>query len=181
MPRASGTQRSTCTKSGMQRRSRTRTSHGGPENSKCAYQEAFRDLDRALKDFVKSRKGERKGKRLGFPRRKRKGRCRDSFRLTGIIRCAGNTVTLPRLGTIRTHESTDKLASKLEDGSARILSATVTQTAQRRPAGRRGPLVPVVQDLLGVRTAKAKPDARRADLPLRDLRPHGRPGRERGP
>jgi putative transposase len=37
------------------------------ENSKCAYQEAFRDLDRALKDFVKSRKGQRKGKRIGFP------------------------------------------------------------------------------------------------------------------
>jgi putative transposase len=101
------------------------------ENSKCAYQEAFRDLDRALKDFVKSRKGGRTGRRLGFPRRKRKGRCRDSFRLTGIIRCAGNTVTLPRLGTIRTHESTDKLADKIEAGTARILSATVSRTAHR--------------------------------------------------
>jgi putative transposase len=30
-----------------------------PENSKCAYQEAFRDLDRALTDFIKSKKGER--------------------------------------------------------------------------------------------------------------------------
>ena len=37
------------------------------ENSKCAYQEAFRNLDRALRDYVKSRKGERKGRRLGFP------------------------------------------------------------------------------------------------------------------
>ena len=37
------------------------------ENSKCAYQEAFRDLDRALRDFIKSKKGQRKGKRLGFP------------------------------------------------------------------------------------------------------------------
>jgi hypothetical protein len=32
-----------------------------------AYQEAFRDLDRALREFIKSRKGERKGRRLGFP------------------------------------------------------------------------------------------------------------------
>ena len=31
------------------------------ENSKCAYQEAFRDLDRALRDFVSSKKGQRKG------------------------------------------------------------------------------------------------------------------------
>ena len=37
------------------------------ENSKCAYQEAFRDLDRALRDLVKSRNGQRKGRRLGFP------------------------------------------------------------------------------------------------------------------
>lgn len=52
------------------------------ENSKCAYQESFRDLDRALSDFVKSRKSRRKGKRLGFPRFKKRGRCKDSFRLT---------------------------------------------------------------------------------------------------
>jgi putative transposase len=40
------------------------------ENSQCAYQEAFRDLDRALRDFTKSRNGQRRGKRLGFPRSK---------------------------------------------------------------------------------------------------------------
>jgi putative transposase len=40
-------------------------------------------------------------------------------------------VTLPRLGTIRTHESTRKLARRLESGTARILSATVSRTAQR--------------------------------------------------
>ncbi|HEX7160648.1 MAG TPA: IS607 family element RNA-guided endonuclease TnpB [Trebonia sp.] len=101
------------------------------ENSKCAYQEAFRNLDRALSDFVKSRKGLRKGKRLGFPKWKRKGKARDSFCLTGTIRCAGSTVTLPRLGTVKTHEPTDKLASKVADGTARILSATVSRTAQR--------------------------------------------------
>ena len=101
------------------------------ENSKCAYQEAFRNLDRALRDFTSSRKGERKGKRLGFPRFKKRGRCRDSFRLTGTIRCAAKTVTLPRLGVIATCEPTVKLAGRLADGSARILSATVTRTAQR--------------------------------------------------
>lgn len=101
------------------------------ENSKCAYQEAFRDLDRALRDYVKSRKGQRKGKRLGFPKFKKRGKCRDSFRLTGVIRCEGSTVTLPRLGTLRTHEDTSGLASKVKDGTARILSATVSRTAQR--------------------------------------------------
>jgi putative transposase len=102
------------------------------ENSKCAYQEAFRDLDRALRDFVRSRKGERAGRRLGYPRFKKRGKCRDSFRLHGdVLRCAGRTVTLPRLGTIGTHESTRKLSRRLENGTARILSATVSRTAQR--------------------------------------------------
>jgi putative transposase len=102
------------------------------ENSKCAYQEAFRDLDRALRDFIKSRKGERKGRRLGFPRFKKRGKCKDAFRLYGrAMRCTGSTVTLPRLGTITTHESTRKLGRRLENGTARILSATVSRTAQR--------------------------------------------------
>ena len=101
------------------------------ENSKCAYQEAFRDLDRALRDYIRSKKGDRRG-RLGFPKAKKRGRCRDSFRFgTGVIHCAGATVTLPRLGIIRTHESTRKLARRLETGTARILSATVSRTAQR--------------------------------------------------
>lgn len=69
-----------------------------PENSKCAYQEAFRDLDRALRDFVKSKKGARKGRPLGFPRFKKRGRCRDSFRLTGAVRCGRRAVALPRIG-----------------------------------------------------------------------------------
>ena len=102
------------------------------DNSKCVYQEAFNDLYRALRDFDKSRKGLRKGKRLGFPKVKKRGKCRDSFRFGGgAIRCAGTTVILPRLGTIRTHESTRKLARRLTNGTARILSATVSRTAQR--------------------------------------------------
>jgi len=102
------------------------------ENSKCAYQEAFRDLERALRDYMKSKKGQRKGKRLGFPRFRKRGKCRDSFRFsTGTMRCSGRTVTLPRLGTVATHESTRKLARRLGNGTARVLSATVTRTAQR--------------------------------------------------
>ena len=102
------------------------------ENSKCAYQEAFRDLGRALRDFGKSKRGERKGPRLGFPRFKKRGKCRESFRLAARpMRCAGRTVTLPRLGTIATHESPRKLARRWGNGTARILSATVSRTAQR--------------------------------------------------
>jgi putative transposase len=101
------------------------------ENSKCCYQEAFRSLERALRDFVKSKKGERKGKTLGFPRFKKRGKCKASFRLYGAIRCDGTSVTLPRLGVIATHESTRKLTDLVAEGNARILSATVSRTAQR--------------------------------------------------
>jgi putative transposase len=40
-------------------------------------------------------------------------------------------LTLPRLGRIGTHESTRKLARRLENGTARILSATVSYRAGR--------------------------------------------------
>ncbi len=50
------------------------------QNSKCVYQEAFRDLDRALRDFIKSTRGERKGRPVGFPRFKKRGKCKESFR-----------------------------------------------------------------------------------------------------
>jgi hypothetical protein len=103
------------------------------ENSRCVHDEAFRHLDRALQDFIAAKKGTRKD-RLGSPREK-KGRCRDSFRFsTGVMRFSGATITLPRLGTIRTQEATDALSRKLAEGRARILSATVSRTAQRRVA-----------------------------------------------
>jgi putative transposase len=102
------------------------------DNSKCVYEQAFRDLDRSLWEFIKSKKGQRKGRRIGFPRYKKRGKCRDSFRLAGDrVRCCGKTVTLTRIGTIATYEPTRKLARRLDNGTARILSATVTRTAQR--------------------------------------------------
>lgn len=46
---------------------------------------------------------------------------------TGTIRVESDRrhVTLPRLGTIRTHESTRKLERRIANGTARVLSATV--------------------------------------------------------
>ena len=61
------------------------------ENSKCAYQEAFRDLDRALRTSSSRRRASGRARRLGFPKVKKRGRCRDSFRFgTGAMRCAGS-------------------------------------------------------------------------------------------
>jgi putative transposase len=52
---------------------------------------------------------------------------------TGVIRVDADRhhVTLPRLGRIRTHESTRKLARRLQAGTARILSAGVSHRGGR--------------------------------------------------
>jgi len=90
------------------------------EVSKCAPQEALRDLDRAFRNFVRAR---RTGRYCGFPRFRRKG-VHDGFRLTGAIHVRERAIQLPRLGTIRTQESTRKFRGQ-------ILSATMRRVADR--------------------------------------------------
>jgi putative transposase len=104
------------------------------ENSKEAYSSGLDGLARALKNFSDSKAGRRRGRRMGFPRPKKKGRARDSCRFTtGPVRVEADRkhITLPRIGVLKTHESTRKLARRLEHGTARILAATITRTADR--------------------------------------------------
>ena len=89
------------------------------EVSKCAPQEALRDLDRAFRNFYR---GIEKGNKVGFPVPKKKG-IHDSCRLTGTIKVNERSIQLPRLGRIRTKERT-KLKGK-------ILSATITRETDR--------------------------------------------------
>jgi putative transposase len=103
------------------------------DNSKEAYSSGLDGLARALKNFTDSRNGHRKGRQIGFPRFKRRGH-RDACRFTtGTIRVLADRkhVQLPRIGIIKTHESTRKLARHLERGTGRILAATITRTAGR--------------------------------------------------
>ncbi|WP_326637818.1 IS607 family element RNA-guided endonuclease TnpB [Streptosporangium sp. NBC_01755] len=98
------------------------------ENSKEAYNSGLEALARALRNWSDSRKGKRKGRKIGFPRFRSKHRTVPACRFTtGTIRVEPDRrhVTLPRLGTIRTCESTRKLARHLERGTGRVLSATV--------------------------------------------------------
>jgi putative transposase len=98
------------------------------QNSKEVYASGCRSLANALENWSKSRKGQRKGPPVGFPRFRSKRRSVKKFTFTtGAMRVEPDRhhVTLPRLGTIRTHESMRKLARRLEAGTARILSATV--------------------------------------------------------
>ena len=91
------------------------------ETSKCAPQEALRDLHRAFKNFYR---GLKSGKKIGFPRFKRRG-VRDSFRLTGAIRFHERAIQLPRIGKVRIKEKREKYHS------GRILSVTVRRRANR--------------------------------------------------
>ncbi|MED5813674.1 IS607 family element RNA-guided endonuclease TnpB [Mycolicibacterium sp. 050232] len=105
-----------------------------PENSKEAYNTGLDSLARGLDAWSRSRHGLRSGKAVGFGRFKT-ARARRSVRFTtGTIRVEPDRhhVTLPRVGTIRTHESTRKLARRIEAGTARILSATVNQDSSGR-------------------------------------------------
>jgi putative transposase len=104
------------------------------ENSKEAYSSGLDGLARALRNWSDPRSGRRKGRPVGFPRFKKKGRCRDACRFTtGAIKVLADRkhVQLPRLGVLKTHESTRKLARRLEQGTARVLSATISRTADR--------------------------------------------------
>ncbi len=91
------------------------------QSSKCAPQEALRDLHQAFKNFYR---GMKKGKKVGFPRFKRKG-VRDSFRLTGLIRFEGRKIQLPRIGKVRLKEI------KRWYYQGRILSVSVIRRAHK--------------------------------------------------
>lgn len=98
------------------------------ENSKEAYTSGCQSLANALENWSASRTGARKGRWMGFPRFKSKRRAVKKFTFTtGSIRVDPDRkhVTLPRLGQIRTHESTRRLARRVENGTARITRATV--------------------------------------------------------
>ncbi|MEV8630782.1 IS607 family element RNA-guided endonuclease TnpB [Streptosporangium sp. NPDC051023] len=136
------------------------------DNSKEAYNTGLDGVARALKNWSASRKGTRKGAKVGFPRFKSKHRAAPSCRFTtGAIRVEADRhhVRLPRLGAIRTAESTRKLARHLERGTGRILAATV-----RFEGGRW--FVSFTCEIDRADRAPAKPDAVvGVDLGVKDL------------
>ncbi len=87
------------------------------ESSKCAPQEALRDLDRSYRNFFEGR--------ARFPRFHSRHRGVGSFRLTGSIRADDRHIDLPRIGRVRLKER-GYLPEK-----AHILSATLSERAGR--------------------------------------------------
>ena len=105
-----------------------------PEVSKEAFNTGLDALARGLKNWTESRAGKPAGRPVGFPRFKSRRRTTPSVRFTtGAVRVEPDRmhVVLPRLGRLKLHESARKLARRLDNGTARIMSAMV-----RRDGGR---------------------------------------------
>jgi putative transposase len=95
--------------------------------SKCAPQEALRNLDSAFSHFFRrwrlKQEGKWKGK-LGYPQFKSKKKGLGSFRLTGSMVIFPTAIQLPRLGRLRLKEK-----GYLPTSGVKILSATVSEQA----------------------------------------------------
>jgi putative transposase len=125
------------------------------EISAQAFEEAAVDLGRALSAYRDASSQTRRG-RVGFPRWKRRGCCRDSFRLRNqhgkgggpLIRVGEGhprSVTLPTIGAIRVHDQARRLrrflhpVERLDPATgqpvvaprAKVLFATVSRHGSR--------------------------------------------------
>ncbi len=100
------------------------------EVSKCAPQEALRNLDTAFAHFFRRVKLKQQGKwkgKLGYPRPKSKKQGLGSFRLTGSIVVFPDAIQLPRLGRVRLKER--GYLPVTSTAGVKLLSATVSEQA----------------------------------------------------
>ena len=107
------------------------------------FEEAAVDCGRALSAWSNSRSSNSKGRRVGFPKFKKKANVVTSFRLRNkhrkgrppAIRVGDNnrprSITLPGIGEIGVHDDTRRLRRMLATRRAKILFATVTHHASR--------------------------------------------------
>jgi putative transposase len=96
------------------------------EVSKCAPQEALRNLDQAYAHFFRRVKAKKAGRKIqaGFPKFKSKKNGLGSFRLTGAIHIFDHAIQLPRLRCLRLKEH-----GYLPVEGVHILSASVSERA----------------------------------------------------
>jgi len=104
--------------------------------SQDVFECAANDYGAAVKNWRESRTGKRRGRRVGFPRPKRKFKSTPSFRLrnrnkptqvTQAIRADGNRhVRVPGLGNLRIKGSAKQLRRAMEQGRFHPYSATIS-------------------------------------------------------
>lgn len=131
------------------------------EHSKEAYNHGLDGLARALDAFTKSRKGARRGTRVGFPQFKARARTKAAFSYTtgafGVADARG--VKLPRVGRVHTMEN---IAARVGDGvvkrvtvsqnGGRWFASLTVERASARPMRRTAKRGAVVGVDLGVKT-----------------------------
>lgn len=108
-----------------------------PECSKEAYADGIASAVEAYWNWQRSRSGARRGKKMGFPRFKKKGRDADRVSFTtGAMRIEPDRrhLTLPVIGTVRTHENTRRIERLIRAGRARVLAITVRRNGTRLDA-----------------------------------------------
>mgnify|MGYP001747957319 CR=1 FL=1 len=100
------------------------------ENSKEAYSYGLESLAKGLSNWSKSRKGDRKGRRVGFPKFKSKSKTTPRFAYTaggfGLIDGDPKALKLPRIGRVHCMEDVAKRV-----GGAKVLRMTISQRAGR--------------------------------------------------
>ncbi len=103
------------------------------EVSADAFECASVNAAQALANWAKSRTGERAGKAAGFPRFKSRHRTAPAFRVrskskpgqTSPVRPVGSrTIRFPKLGELRVHEHTGKLAKLFTGGRFHVYAAS---------------------------------------------------------
>ncbi|HUY76019.1 MAG TPA: RNA-guided endonuclease TnpB family protein [Ktedonobacterales bacterium] len=98
--------------------------------SKCAPQEALRNLDRAFAHYFRRCQQKQTGQwhgKVGYPHPKSKKKGLGSFRLTGSLHIDVAAIQLPRLGRLRLKER-GYLPTTPTDG-VKLLSATISEQA----------------------------------------------------
>jgi putative transposase len=108
-----------------------------PECSKEAYADGIDGAVEAYWNWQASRAGTRAGKRVGFPRFKKKGRDADRVSFTtGAMRVEPDRrhLTLPVIGCVRTQENTRRIERLISKGRARVLAITVRRSGTRLDA-----------------------------------------------
>jgi putative transposase len=99
------------------------------QNSKETYSMAFRDLAQGLSNWSKSRKGKRKGKRVGFPRFKSKNATMRFAYSTGFTAPTASDpcgLKLPRIGRVHCMENVHERVN-----GARVIRISVSRRAGR--------------------------------------------------
>ena len=100
------------------------------ENSKESYSYGLESLAKGLSNWSKSRRGGRKGRKVGFPKFKSKNKATPRFAYTtgcfGLVKGDPKALRLPRIGRVHCVEDVTKRV-----GDGRVLRMTISQYAGR--------------------------------------------------